>query len=218
MNRKYCLVGLVVCLTLLLSACAPAAVPAPTMPPAATAAPPATKAPATVPPAPTPDSATKIANTIAADAKSMVVDGAGPISAADPVQAKAEEEFRAAAIAKEQAFYAGDAQRLLSFYADDAISVQPGVPEVVGKKALAEGLVPYVQDNRFVGKFTLKQVWVYGDHATRLGEWEEVVTPVAGGKSEHHIGRCILNWVKKDGEWKVVSEFVNYLEPPTEIE
>ena len=205
MNRMFLVRGLLVCLVLALSACAPA--PVPTMPPAATAAPPATKAPATVPPAPTPDSAAKTANTIAADAKSMVVDGAGPISAADPVQAKAEEEFRAAAIAKEQAFYA-----------NDVISVQPGMPEVVGKKALAEGLVPYVQDNRIIGKFTLKQVWVSGDHATRLGEWEEVVTPVAGGKSEHHIGRCILNWVKKDGEWKVISEFVNYLEPPTQIE
>jgi ketosteroid isomerase-like protein len=173
--------------------------------------------PTAVPPAPAP-AAAKSANTIAANAKSEVVDGAGPISAADPMQAKAEEEFRKAAIAKEQAFYDGDAQRVLSFYADNVISVQPGMPEVVGKQSLAEGLVPYIQDNRIVGKFTLKQVWVYGDHATRLGEWDEVVTPVAGGKSEHHIGRCILNWVKQDGEWKIVSEFVNYLEPPTEIQ
>jgi len=216
MNRMFFVMGLLTCLVLALSACAPA--PAPTMPPEATAAPPPTEAPATVPPAPAPTAAAKSASTIAANAKSEVIDGAGPISATDPVQAKAEEEFRKAAIAKEQAFYAGDTQRVLSFYADNVISVQPGMPEVVGKQALAEGLVPYVQDNRIVGKFTLKQVWVYGDHATRLGEWDEVVTPVAGGKSEHHIGRCILNWVKKDGEWKVVSEFVNYLEPPTEIQ
>ena len=46
-----------------------------------------------------------------------------------PAQAQAENEFLAAAIAKEQALYAGNAEYLMAYYADNAISVQPGVPE-----------------------------------------------------------------------------------------
>lgn len=101
---------------------------------------------------------------------------------------------------------------------DDVISVQPGWPEIVGKAALSEGLKPYMEGNQIVGTFILKNVWIDGNHATRFGEWDEVVTPRDGGPAEHHIGRCILNWEKIDGEWKVVSEFVNYLVPPTALE
>lgn len=151
-------------------------------------------------------------------AQSVVIDGAGPITATDPAQAQAEAEFHATAIAKEQAFYDGDVEGVLSYYADNVISVQPGTPEIVGKTALAEGLKPYLEGNNIVGKFTIKQAWVYGDHATRIGEWEEVVTAKDGGNAEHHIGRCTLNWEKVDGKWKVVTEFVNYLVPPTEIQ
>jgi ketosteroid isomerase-like protein len=149
--------------------------------------------------------------------ESMVIDGAGPITASDPVQAQAEAEFRAAAIAKEEAFYAGDAAGVLAFYADDVLSVYPEVPEVVGKEGVAEGLIPFLENNRVVGTLTIKEFWVNGNYATRYAEWEEVVTAKDGGAAEHHIGRCILNWEKIDGEWKVVSEFINYLDPPTEL-
>lgn len=149
--------------------------------------------------------------------RSAVIDEAGPITATDPDQAQAEAEFRALVIAKEEAFYAGDFEKMITYYADDVISVQPGWPETVGKAALSEGLKPYMEGNQIVGTFILKKVWIDGNHATRFGEWEEVVTPKEGGASEYHIGRCILNWEKIDGEWKVVSEFVNYLVPPTEM-
>jgi uncharacterized protein (TIGR02246 family) len=149
--------------------------------------------------------------------ESVVIDAAGPITASDPAQAQAEAEFRAAAVAKEEAYYAGDAAAVLAYYADDVLSVYPEMPEAVGKEAVAAGLVPFLEANRVVGEFTIKQVWVEGDRATRYAEWQEVVTPKDGGPGETHIGRCILNWEKIDGEWKVVSEFINYLEPPTEL-
>jgi uncharacterized protein (TIGR02246 family) len=162
-------------------------------------------------------SAADIAQQLMGIHEPVVVDGVGPSKATDLAQAEAEDEFLAAAIAKEQTFYAGDVERYLSFYADDAISVQPGMPEIVGKAALAEATAPYLADNQIVGKLTVKRIWVYGDHATRQAEWEEVVAPKAGGPAEHHVGRCTLNWEKVDGDWKVVSEYINYLEPPTQV-
>lgn len=150
--------------------------------------------------------------------KSAVVDGVGPSHASDPAQAKAEDEFLAAAIAKEQAYYDGDIQGVLSYYADNVVSVWPETPEVVGKPNMANGLIPYMKDNDVVGKLTVKHIWVSGDHATRQAEWEEVVTPKNGGRPEHHIGRCTLEWQKIDGKWQVTSEYINYLDPPTEVQ
>jgi ketosteroid isomerase-like protein len=155
---------------------------------------------------------------MALPSESAVIDGVGPSTASDPAQAQAEDEFRAVALAKEQAFYEGDAERVISFYADDAVSVQPETADVVGKAALAEGLNGLFENNQIVGKFTLKRIWVSGDYDTRYGEWEEVVTSKETGEAEHHIGRCFLGWRKIDGEWKVVSEFINFLVPPTPIE
>lgn len=168
-------------------------------------------------PEPDPRSAADIAAEIMGIRESVVVDGVGPSKAADPAQAQAEDEFLAAAIAKEEAYYAGDAERVISYYADNTISVQPGVPEM-DKTALAQATEPFLADNQIVGKLTIKRIMVNGDHATRQAEWEEVSAPKAGGPAEHHIGRCTLNWEKVDGEWKVVSEYINFLEPPTAVQ
>lgn len=162
-------------------------------------------------------SATDIAEEIIGIRESVVVDGVGPSKAADPAQAQAENEFLAAAIAKEQAFYAGDTARAMAYYADSAISVQPGIAEM-DKAALVEFTAPYLADNQLVGKLTIKRIRVDGDHATREAEWEEVSQPKAGGPAERHVGRCVLTWEKIDGEWKIVSEYINYLEPPTAVE
>ena len=133
----------------------------------------------------------------------------------DPAQRKAEEEFLKAVIAKEQTHYPGKADAYLDFYADNAISVQPETEEIDGKAALAEGLKPYMAANRVFGNLTMKRIWVNGDHATRQAQCEEWVLPKDGSAGEHHVGRCTLNWEKINGEWKVTSEYINYLVPPT---
>ena len=150
--------------------------------------------------------------------KSEVIDGVGPSTASDPDQAKAEDEFLAIALAKEQAYYNGDFEGTIAYYTDDAVSVWPEVPEVVGRAAMGEGLKPYMDGNIILGTLTIKRIWVLGNYATRQAEWQEIVTPKDGGEAEYHIGRCILNWEKIDGEWKVTSEYINYLVPPTQIQ
>lgn len=146
--------------------------------------------------------------------KSVVTSAVDLSAVKDPAQRKAEEEFLKTAIAKEKTYYDGNADAYVNFYADNAISVQPSTEEIDGKAALAEGLKPYMQANRVIGNLTIKRAWVFGDHATRQAQWEEWVLPKDGSAGEHHIGRCTLNWEKINGEWKVTSEYINYLEPP----
>ena len=149
--------------------------------------------------------------------EAVVVDGVGPSAASDPAKAQAEDEFLAVALSKEQAYYGGDVEGHLSYYADDIVSIWPESPPVVGKTALAEGMRPFMEENTVAGTLTVNRIWVAGDYATRQAEWEEVLTPMDGSDPVHYIGRCTLTWQKIDGEWKVVSEFVNFLEPPTSI-
>ena len=105
----------------------------------------------------------------------------------------------------------------MSFYADNVVSIQPDLPDIVGKTALAEGLKPFLAANHVVGKFTLKQVTVSGDYASRQGEWDETWTANDGSASFHQVGRCLLIWHRINGEWKVVTELANFLVPPTDL-
>ena len=66
--------------------------------------------------------------------QSAVIDAVGPSTASDPAQAQAEDEFRAVALAKEQAFYARDVDRVLSFYADLERSTLKKVKDSAAKK------------------------------------------------------------------------------------
>ncbi len=150
-------------------------------------------------------------------AEGVVVDGVGPSTASDPAQAQAEDEFLAVTLGKEQAYYDGDYQGHISYYADDIVSTWPDSPEVIGKSALAEGMQPFMEDNNVAGTLAVKRIWVSGDYASRQAEWDEYLIPKDGSDPQHYIGRCTLNWEKIDGEWKVVSEFVNYLEAPKAI-
>jgi uncharacterized protein (TIGR02246 family) len=147
----------------------------------------------------------------------VVIDAIGPIKSTDPAQVKAEAEFRKVILAKDRAFYAGDTDRFLSFYADDVVSMQPGLPDVVGKEALAEGLEPFLANYEVAGTLKMKQITVSGDYATRQAEWQEVWTAKDGSGSFYQSGRCLLVWRKINGQWKVVTEFINYVEPPTDL-
>ena len=150
--------------------------------------------------------------------ESVVIDGVGPSTASDPAQAQAEDEFLAVALAKEQAYYDGDVEGVVSYYADDVVSFWPESQEIIGRAAVTEGIQPFLAENNVAGTLTLKRIWVSGDYATRQAEWDEFSMPKDGGEAQHYVGRCILTWQKIDGEWKVVSEFINYIESPTSIQ
>jgi ketosteroid isomerase-like protein len=151
-------------------------------------------------------------------AESLIVDAVGPSQATDPAQAQAEDEFRQVVLAREEAFYSQDAETYNSYYADNVISLEPGLEDIVGKAEVSAGPASMFESTELIGKFTLKGIWVSGDYAARWGEWEEVTAPRAGGEAEHHIGRCMVSWQKIDGEWKVVSQILNLIQDSQPVE
>lgn len=156
-------------------------------------------------------------NPMPSEGKWKVVDAAGPVGSTDPALIRAEIELRRAEVARDRALYSGDAEKFLSYYADDVVSFQPGRPELVGKEAVAEGQREFLANNHVDGKMTVRRVTVAGDYATRQAEWDETWTANDGSTAFRQVGRCFLAWRKINGEWKVVSEFIQYVVPPTDV-
>jgi ketosteroid isomerase-like protein len=123
--------------------------------------------------------------------------------------AEEEAQLIEAALALEEAYQNEDLERVLAFYADDALSHAPGFPTDVGKEAIKTAYEAYFDAYDLQRDFQLAGVEVNGEYATRTGEWTQVLTPKDGGEPITEIGRCVLGWKKVNGEWKVVWEIWN---------
>lgn len=141
----------------------------------------------------------------------IILSGCQPIQPVAAAQSKAtgEESFIEVAMAFEQAYQDEDLEKVISFYADDAISRAPGFPTDVGKDAIKVAYESFFDAYDIEREFQLAGVEVLGDHATRFGEWTQVLTPVDGGEPITEVGRCIVAFEKVDGEWKVAWEIWN---------
>jgi ketosteroid isomerase-like protein len=137
-----------------------------------------------------------------------------PVSVAPEQDAAAqqkleEEQFVEAAMAAEHALQSGDVDRLIEFYADDAVSMPPGVPAMTGKEAIAADIRFFYDQFGLEREFELVGYEVTGDYATRTGEWTQTLTPKAGGDPIVETGRCVLGFKKVGDEWKVAWEIWN---------
>ena len=121
-----------------------------------------------------------------------------------------EEQFVEAAMANENAFQSGDVDRIIEFYAEDAVSMPPGFPVSTGKEAIEADLRAFFDEFDLDREFTLVDYEVTGEVATRTGEWTQTLTPKAGGDPMiAETGRCVLGFKKVGDEWKVALETWN---------
>ncbi len=123
-----------------------------------------------------------------------------------------EEKFLEAVWAHENAFQAGDVDRLAELYAEDAVSMPPGFPASVGREAIKGDLQFFFDEFVLDRQFTLANYEIAGDYATRRGEWTQTLTPKAGGDPVIETGRCTLGFKKIDDQWKVAWEIWNTYE------
>jgi ketosteroid isomerase-like protein len=130
-------------------------------------------------------------------------------------QAVAEEQFREAVMEVENAFQSGDVDRIIEYYAEDAISMPPGFPTSIGREAIEADLRFFFDEFTMDREFTLVDVDMRGDYATRRGEWTQILTPKASGEPIVEVGRCVLGFKKVNDEWKVAWEIWNTYEPAT---
>ena len=110
---------------------------------------------------------------------------------------------------------AGDLDRWISLWADDAIQMAPDAPAVIGKeqiRAKYESIFPL-----FIFKMTItnEEVKIGGDLACSHGNYKVSMTPKAGGETIMIDGKYLsIEERQADGSWKIIRSCFNNNAPP----
>ena len=118
--------------------------------------------------------------------------------------AAAAEQVRAAMSAYTAAVQVG-ADSMATFFADSGVALEPGIPPVIGRKAIGEFIASQFKqiEIRSVGE-VVQAVDVTGDVATVWGTYHETIAPRAGGEATAYTGRLVFSWKKGgDGRWRI---------------
>ena len=112
-----------------------------------------------------------------------------------------------------------DVEALTALLTEDIVSMPPGTPPVVGKKANRELLLVGEQASKQVDIVEYDQKWeelkFLGDYAYEWGIFYSVVRQKSGGptmKSEFRVMRILKR--QEDGSWKVHRSIWNSAPPP----
>ena len=145
--------------------------------------------------------------------------GCAPQPAAEPPDTRAEDEAAIHAAVKtwSAAAEAKDAEAFVSVYADDAVLMLEGAPDISGVADLREGIGGMMEDPNFALSFAADKVVVArsGDIAYETGTYSMTMSDPDGNPAPQK-GFYVVVWQKgADGQWKVVVD-APVSDPPEE--
>lgn len=132
--------------------------------------------------------------------------------AAVQMQVDPEAQFTEVVLAVEEAAQAGDVDRLMEFYADDVVTILPGIPPLEGKDAVRADWEYFFDTFTLDRESELVYVDVSGDSAVRRMEWTNTLTPKDGSDPIVDTGNCVVGFKKVDDEWKIAWEIASTYE------
>jgi len=102
-----------------------------------------------------------------------------------------------------------DAERVASFYAEDAIAYPPNEPAAVGRTAAKKVWAAYFADPTFSISWKTTHAEVAGDLGYTAGPYEDSFKG-PDGKMVNEKGKYLCVWKKqKDGTWKAIHDMWN---------
>ena len=110
-----------------------------------------------------------------------------------------------------EALRTNDAEKLLSFVADDVVMMPPGEAQVRGKVALRAWYAAFLSQYR-TSSLTLgdREVFVEQGFAVEIGSFEWGMIPAAGGTPVLDRGNYMQVWRRQpDGQWRFEREIWN---------
>ena len=119
-----------------------------------------------------------------------------------------------------QAWAAKDADKIVSFYADDASLFLAGMPVVTGRDNIANVAKQYLADKNFSLTFSTSKVIVSksGDLAYTQGSYAMTYTDAKAKKAMSEKGKYVTVYMKQaDGSWKAVADIDNADGPATPV-
>jgi uncharacterized protein (TIGR02246 family) len=116
-----------------------------------------------------------------------------------------------------QAWAAKDGDKIMAFYADDALLMTPGLEMVHGKDAIREAMKGMLSDTALSLTFQSSKVDVAksGDLGYTAGTYKLTVTDPATHKPINDHGTYVTTFRKQaDGSWKAVADIASSAVPP----
>ena len=105
---------------------------------------------------------------------------------------------------------AKDVERLVSFYAEDAVAFPPHAPMTRGKEATRAAWSELVEDPSLTWQTTKVEVSRSSDLAYSFGTFEATISGPEGEPIDDH-GKWVVVWKKQsDGTWKHIIDIYNY--------
>ena len=117
------------------------------------------------------------------------------------MQVDPEAQFTEVVFAADEAIQSGDVDRIMDFYADDVVTILPGIPPMEGKDAVRADLEYFFDTFTLDRDSELVYVDVSGDSAVRRMEWTNTLTPKDGSDPIVETGNCVVGFKKVDDEW-----------------
>jgi uncharacterized protein (TIGR02246 family) len=121
-----------------------------------------------------------------------------------------EQAIRALDAAWSQAAGAKALDKTVSFYADDASLLPSNAPIANGKEAIHAAWGQFMAMPGFSISFAPNKIVVAksGDIAYEIGTFQSTLND-AQGKPASSVGKYVVNWQKRAGQWKVVADIFN---------
>lgn len=103
------------------------------------------------------------------------------------------------------AINAGNIDKLVSLYTDDAVRIPPNKPALVGKEAIRRLFQEQLDQFTVQNEGVIVDLKVSGDLAFVRGSWTSINTPKTGGEPLKFNGNFVSIIQKQpDGSWKTI--------------
>jgi len=122
-----------------------------------------------------------------------------------------ERAVREADAAWSKAVAAKDVEGSVSFFAEDAVALQPNVPMLTGKESIRKWVSEHMASPGYSGSWQASKVEASrgGDLAYTVGTYESALNDPKG-KPVTDRGKYVTVWKKQpDGKWKAVADIGN---------
>lgn len=131
----------------------------------------------------------------------------------DPRLRAAEDTLMAVAAASaawDEAFNAGELKRLMARYQEDAVSMPPGAPALLGRKAIDADFKGFFEGNVVEHHTVNATRHAAGDTVVERAEYTLTIRPKDGSAPAQEEGKHIVVHARQaDGSWKVMWEIWN---------